>query len=157
MAWGVFEYTHRGQWSVLGSLTGAIAGLIAVTPASGFVGIDGSLAIGAISGAVCYLSVVNFKRLTGIDDSLDVFALHGVGGLIGTVLTPVFATVSIAPVTASVLTNTLGALAVMAYAGIATVENLKLISMFTRLRVNEEAEKVGLDMAQHGEMLAPNA
>ena len=157
MAWGIFEYTHRGQWSVLGSLTGAIAGLIAVTPASGYVGIDGSLAIGAISGAICYLSVVNFKRLTGIDDSLDVFALHGVGGLIGTVLTPVFATVAIAPVTASVLTNSMGALAVMAYAGIGTVVILKAISMFTRLRVNEEAEKVGLDMAQHGEMLAPNA
>jgi ammonium transporter, Amt family len=157
MAWGIFEYTHRGQWSVLGSLTGAIAGLIAVTPASGYVGIDGALAIGAASGAICFLCVVNFKRLTGIDDSLDVFALHGVGGLIGTVLTPVFATVSIAPVTASVMTNTLGALAVMAYAGIGTVLILKGISLFARLRVDAEAEKVGLDMAQHGEMLAPNA
>jgi Amt family ammonium transporter len=157
MLWGLCEYMRRGQWSVLGTMTGAIAGLIGVTPASGFVGVNGALAIGAIAGVVCFFAVVGFKSATGIDDSLDVFALHGVGGLVGTLLTPVFATAAIAPVTATVWTNALGALAVMAYAGGMTWLILRLIGMFMRLRVDSEQEKVGLDIAQHGEMLAPNA
>jgi Amt family ammonium transporter len=148
---------RRGQWSVLGSFTGAIAGLIGVTPASGFVGIDGALIIGAITGALCFFSVVYFKARTGIDDSLDVFALHGVGGLVGTLLTPALATAAVAPITATVWTNAIGALAVMAYAGAATWIILALIGVVTNLRVDAESEKVGLDVAQHGEMLAPNA
>ncbi|MFM9886091.1 MAG: ammonium transporter [Burkholderiales bacterium] len=154
--WGFCEYVQRGQWSVLGTLTGAIAGLIAITPASGFVGVDGALAIGTAAGAICFLAVVNFKRLTGIDDSLDVFALHGVGGVVGTLLTPAFATPAVAPVTATMLTNSLGAFAVMAYAGIGTVIILRVIAMFVYLRVDAAAEKAGLDVTQHGEMLAPN-
>jgi Amt family ammonium transporter len=157
MLWGFCEFMRRGQWSVLGSMTGAIAGLIAVTPASGFVGINGALAIGAIAGVICFFAVVGFKSMTGIDDSLDVFALHGVGGIVGTLLTPVFATVAIAPVTATVLTNGLGALAVFVYAGVATWVILRLIGLIIPLRVDAEQEKVGLDIAQHGEMLAPNA
>lgn len=157
MLWGACEFMRRGQWSVLGSMTGAIAGLIAVTPASGFVGVNGALAIGAIAGVVCFFAVVRFKSLTGIDDSLDVFALHGVGGIVGTVLTPVFATTSIAPVTASWWSNSIGGLAVIAYGGAMTWLILRFIGMFVRLRVDTEEEKVGLDIAQHGEMLAPNA
>jgi ammonium transporter, Amt family len=156
MAWGLCEYIKRGQWSVLGMMTGAIAGLIGVTPASGFVGVDGAMAIGAIAGAVCCVAVVTFKSRTGIDDTLDVFALHGVGGLIGTVLTPVFATATIAPVTATVLTNLTGGLAVMAYAGGMTWLILKVISIVVPLRVGQTEEKVGLDISQHGEMLSPN-
>jgi Amt family ammonium transporter len=155
VAWGGCEYLRRGQWSVLGMMTGAIAGLIAVTPASGFVGPDGALYIGAISGVCCFAAVAWFKSTTGVDDSLDVFALHGVGGLVGTVLTPVFALGSIAPVTATVWVNTVGALAVMAYAGVATWVMLVILSMFMRLRVDGTEEKVGLDIAQHGEMLTP--
>jgi Amt family ammonium transporter len=83
--------------------------------------------------------------------------LHGVGGLVGTLLTPVFATAVIAPVTASVWTNAVGALAVMAYAGVATWIILRLIGLVTRLRVKPEAERVGLDIAEHGEMLSPGA
>jgi Amt family ammonium transporter len=101
MFWGLCEYVRRGQWSVLGSLTGAIAGLIGVTPASGYVGIDGALIIGAVTGAVCFFAVVHFKAKTGIDDSLDVFALHGVGGLVGTLTTPVMATAAVAPTSSS--------------------------------------------------------
>ncbi len=157
MFWGICEYARRGQWSVLGSFTGAIAGLIGVTPASGFVGIGGALLIGAAAGVVCFFCVVYFKAVTGIDDSLDVFALHGVGGLVGTLLTPLLATTAVAPVTATVWTNGLGALAVMAYAGGATWIILKVIGIVLTLRVDAEAEKVGLDVAQHGEMLAPNA
>ena len=143
MLWGFCEYMRRGQWSVLGMMTGAIAGLIAVTPASGFVGINGALSIGAVAGVLCFFAVVYFKAKTGIDDSLDVFALHGVGGLIGTVLTPVFALTAVAPVTATVWTNTLGALAVMAYAGAMTWVILKTISIFMSLRVDAAQEKVG--------------
>jgi Amt family ammonium transporter len=157
MLWGLCEYLRRGQWSVLGSMSGAIAGLIAVTPASGFVGINGALVIGAAGGIACFFAVVSFKARTGIDDSLDVFALHGVGGVVGTLLTPVFATAAIAPVTATVWTNGLGALAVMAYAGAMTWVILRTLGFFVKLRVDAEEEKVGLDIAQHGEMLAPDA
>ncbi len=156
MAWGLCEYIKRGQWSVLGMMTGAIAGLIGVTPASGYVGVDGALAIGAVAGVICCVAVIAFKSRTGIDDSLDVFALHGVGGVVGTVLTPVFATDAIAPVTATVWTNLTGGLAVMAYAGGMTWLILKVISIAVPLRVGHTEEKVGLDISQHGEMLSPN-
>jgi Amt family ammonium transporter len=155
--WGLCDYSKRGQWSVLGMMTGAIAGLVAVTPASGYVGISGALAIGALGGVGCFFAVVHFKARSGIDDTLDVFALHGVGGLIGTALTPVFATAAIAPVTSTAMVNTLGGLAVMAYAGLMTWMILKLISFFASLRVSAAEEKVGLDIAQHGEMLTPSA
>ncbi len=157
MVWGYSEYLRRGQWSVLGMMTGAIAGLIAVTPASGFVGFGGALAIGSAAGVVCFFAVVYFKSVTGIDDSLDVFALHGVGGLLGTVLTPIFALASVAPVTATVWTNCIGAVAVFAYAGGMTWIILKVISLFMSLRVGAAQENVGLDISEHGEMLAPTA
>lgn len=157
VVWGMCEGVSRGQWSVLGMMTGAIAGLIAVTPASGFVGVDGALVIGAAAGAVCYVAVVNFKARTGIDDSLDVFALHGVGGLLGTVLTPMLANASIVPVTASVLTNAVGGVAVMAYAAGMTWVILRFIGLFVALRVDATSESVGLDISQHGEMLSPSA
>ncbi len=157
VAWGLGEYVRRGQWSVLGTISGAIAGLIAITPASGFVDLYGALAIGAAGGFACFGCVMVFKARTGIDDALDVFALHGVGGLVGTVLTPVFASADIAPVTAGVLTNTLGALAVMAYAGGMTWLILRGIGLVMKLRVKAEHERVGLDIAEHGEMLSPGS
>jgi len=154
LCWGVAEMFRRQQMSVLGMATGAIAGLIAVTPASGYVGVGGALAIGAIAGIVCFVVVTGFKHYTGIDDSLDVFALHGVGGVVGTLLTPVFALKSIAPVTADVATNALGAAAVMAYTGLMTWGILKLLDFIAGLRVTARDEHVGLDLAQHGESLA---
>lgn len=155
--WGICEHIHRGQWSVLGTMTGAIAGLIAITPASGFVTIPGALAIGAAGGVLCFLCVVNFKARTGIDDTLDVFALHGVGGLVGTALTPLFASAAVAKVTAGVGTQLLGALAVMAYAAVATWLILRVLAFFVPLRVDAEKEQVGLDIAEHGEMLSPQS
>ena len=155
--WGICEHIHRGQWSVLGTMTGAIAGLIAITPASGYVTPPGALAIGAASGVLCFLCVVNFKARTGIDDSLDVFALHGVGGLVGTVLTPVFASAAIAQVTANVGTQLLGALAVAAYSMGATWLILRTLGLIMALRVDAAQEQVGLDISEHGEMIAPNA
>ncbi len=154
--WGYCEYIKRGQMSVLGMATGAIAGLIAVTPASGYVGVLGSMSIGAAAGVICFLAVTNFKDKTGIDDTLDVFALHGVGGLVGTILVPLFALKEIAPVTATVATQALGALAVMAYAGIVTALILWLINAVIGLRVDADSEKMGLDVSQHGEMLGSN-
>jgi Amt family ammonium transporter len=154
-AWGVCEYLRRGQGSVLGMMSGAIAGLIAVTPASGFVAMDGALAIGAVSGACCFVAVTWFKSTTGIDDSLDVFALHGIGGLIGTVLTPPFASEAIAPITATVWVNLGGALVVLVYAAAASWTLLQLMGLFMNLRVDSTAERVGLDIAQLGEMLVP--
>jgi len=157
MAWGLCEYGKRGQWSVLGMMTGAIAGLIGVTPASGFVGVGGAIAIGTAAGVMCCIAVITFKSLTGIDDSLDVFALHGVGGLVGTVLTPVFATAMIAPVTATVVTNVTGGLAVMAYAAGMTWLILRTMYIVIPLRIGQTEEKVGLDISQHGEMLTPKS
>jgi ammonium transporter, Amt family len=154
--WGYCEYIKRGQMSVLGMATGAIAGLIAVTPASGYVGIVGAIVIGAAAGVLCFLAVTNFKEKTGIDDTLDVFALHGIGGLVGTILLPLFALKEIAPITATVVTQTMGALAVMAYAGIMTAIILWLIKATIGLRVDADSEKMGLDVSQHGEMLGSN-
>jgi len=155
--WSLCDHMRRGQWSVLGMMTGAIAGLVAVTPASGFVGVGGALAIGAVAGVACFFTVAHFKARIGIDDPLDVFALHGVGGLLGTALTPLFASSAVAPVTSTVLANTLGALAVMAYAGAMTWGLLKLVALCVPLRVSPSDETIGLDMAQHGEMLSPTA
>lgn len=153
LCWGVAEMFRRQQMSVLGMATGAIAGLIAVTPASGYVGVGGAMAIGAIAGVVCFGVVTTFKHFTRIDDSLDVFALHGVGGVVGTVLTPVFALKAIAPVTADIATNALGAAAVMAYTGLMTWGILKALDFIAGLRVNARDEHVGLDLSQHGESL----
>jgi Amt family ammonium transporter len=154
--WGLCEFVKRKQMSVLGMATGAIAGLIAVTPASGYVGVMGGLVIGAVAGVVCFVAVTNFKEITRIDDTLDVFALHGVGGLVGTVLTPVFALKEIAPITATVATNLLGAAVVMLYAGAVTWVILMVVKPLAGLRVSAEDERIGLDVSQHGEMLSPN-
>ena len=152
--WGLSEFVHRGKFSVLGMATGAIAGLVAITPASGYVGELGGAGIGSISGIVCFIVVTRFKSMTGIDDSLDVFALHGVGGLIGTILTPVFALKEIAPITATILTNLTGGLAVAAYAAVMTWLILQLVKPLAGLRVSADDERVGLDISQHGEMLS---
>lgn len=151
--WGVCEYVRRGQFSVLGMSTGAIAGLVAVTPASGYVGPLGAAAIGSAGAVACFFAVTRFKQMTHIDDTLDVFSLHGVGGLVGTVLTPVFALESIAPVTASLATNVLGACAVFAYSAGMTWVILLLVKPLAGLRVSPQDEKIGLDIAQHGEMM----
>lgn len=154
--WGLCEYVKRGQMSVLGMATGAIAGLIAITPASGYVGILGALCIGGVSSVICFFAVTNFKSRTGIDDTLDVFALHGVGGLVGTVLVPVFALSAIAPVTASIWTNAIGAVAVLAYSGVMTLLIMLVVKVVVGLRVDDKSERLGLDITQHGEMIAPN-
>ena len=118
---------RRGQWSVLGSFTGAIAGLIGRDARLGLRRHRRRADHRRVTGVVCFFAVVDFKARTGIDDSLDVFALHGVGGLVGTMLTPVLATAAVAPITATRVDQRLGALAVMAYAGARHLVILKLI------------------------------
>ncbi len=152
--WGLCEYTQHGKFGVLGMATGAIAGLIAVTPASGYVGVMGASIIGAAAAVACYLAVTRFKSWTGIDDSLDVFALHWVGGFIGTILTPVLALPAIAPITSTFTTNLIGALAVTAFAGGMTFVILMIVKPLAGLRVTAKEEDIGLDLAQHGEMVA---
>ena len=153
LVWVLCELVQRSKASVLGMVSGAIAGLVAVTPASGFVDFSGALTMGASAGLVCFLVATKFKALTGIDDSLDVFALHGVGGLLGTMLTPVLASGVIAPVTSSFMSNTLGALAVMLYTAVMTWVILLLVKFIVGLRVSEKEESLGLDLAQQGETL----
>lgn len=152
-AWGLVEYVIRGRFSVLGMATGAIAGLVAVTPASGYVDVTGAAIIGTVSGLCCFFAVTQLKRRTGIDDSLDVFALHGVGGFVGTVLTPVLALREIAPITATILTNLTGAVVVMLYAGAMTFVILLIVKPLAGLRVSADEERIGLDLAQHGETI----
>ena len=112
--------------------------------------------MGLCAGVVCYLAATQFKSVSGVDDSLDVFALHGVGGFLGSALTPFLASAAIAPVTATVLSNTLGAAAVMAYSGGMTWLILWVIRRFVALRVSPAQELEGLDLAQHGETLLPD-
>lgn len=150
LVWGMCEMLRRNQMSVLGMATGAIAGLIAITPASGYVGVGGALAIGAVGSVACFFAVTGFKSVTGIDDALDVFALHGVGGFVGTLLTPLLALPGVGG-TASFLVNLIGGLAVMAYAGLMSFVLLKFIQLAIGLRVTDKQESVGLDLAQHGE------
>lgn len=152
--WGICELVQRRKVSVLGLSSGAIAGLVAVTPAAGYVEVWGAILMGLCAGSACYLAATQFKALTGIDDSLDVFALHGVGGLLGSVLTPLLASAAIAPVTATVWSNTTGAILVMAYACVMTWAILSAIRFFAELRVTPSQELEGLDLVQHGEQLS---
>ena len=151
--WGLCELVQREKISVLGLSSGAIAGLVAVTPAAGYVDVWGAVQMGGCAGLVCYLAATQLKSLTGIDDALDVFALHGVGGFLGSVLTPLLASSAIAPVTATVWSNTVGAIAVMAYSFVISWAILQGIRMFVDLRVTRSQEQEGLDLAQHGEQL----
>lgn len=153
IAWGLCDFVRRQQVSVLGLATGVISGLVAVTPASGYVGLLGATVIGFAAGIVCYLAVSGFKSLTGVDDTLDVFAIHGVAGLLGTALTPLLALPEVAPVTSTLWVNAGGALAIAAYAAVGTGAILLLgVRPLAGLRVSVEAERLGLDAAEHGEL-----
>jgi Amt family ammonium transporter len=151
LAWMLVEWVVRGTPTLLGLCSGAVAGLVAITPASGFVDPKAALAIGAIAGIGCYWGATGLKRLLGADDSLDVFGVHGVGGTIGALLTGVFAVPAIGGVAGSVATQAIGVGATLAYSGAATAAILWLIDMTIGLRVTEDQERVGLDQSLHGE------
>jgi Amt family ammonium transporter len=158
LGWMFAEWIAKGKPSVLGICSGAVAGLVAITPASGFVGPMGALVIGVAAGVICFWSAVYLKNMLGYDDSLDAFGVHAIGGIIGALLTGVFAVKAIGG-TAGVLegnpgqflTQLWGVLGTLVYDAIATFIILKVVDVVIGLRVTEEQEREGLDLALHGE------
>jgi len=151
LSWMAAEWIAKGKPSVLGIVSGAVAGLVAITPAAGFVDAKGALAIGLISGAVCYWSATSLKHMLKYDDSLDAFGVHGVGGIIGALLTGIFAVKEIGGVEGNLMTQAVGVGATVVYCAIVTFILLKLLDMVMGLRVSEEEEREGLDVVLHGE------
>lgn len=136
---------------MLGIISGAVAGLVAVTPAPGFVGVTGAIVIGIVAGVVCFWSATWLKHKFNYDDSLDAFGVHGVSGIIGALLTGVFAVKDIGGFDDSVLVQAKGVLVTLVYSGIVSFVLLKIIDMVMGLRVTEEEEREGLDVSLHGE------
>jgi Amt family ammonium transporter len=159
LAWMFCEWARYGKPSVLGIVTGMVAGLGTITPASGFVGPLGALAIGAAAGIACFFATGYMKRALGVDDSLDVFPVHGVGGVLGTILTAVFAATAFGGVGYAegmtmgrqLLVQVVGVLATAAWSGIVTFALLKIGGTLAAMRVTAEAETEGLDTALHNE------
>ncbi|HEY3700477.1 MAG TPA: ammonium transporter [Spongiibacteraceae bacterium] len=154
LTWMAAEALLRSRASLLGACSGAIAGLVAITPASGFVGVEGALCIGLAAGAGCYWGATGLKRLLGADDSLDVFGIHGVGGIIGALLTGVFASRDICGVDGNLAAQAIGVLATLCYSAGMTYVILQAIAWTIGLRVSPEQERSGLDITQHGEQIA---
>jgi Amt family ammonium transporter len=162
LAWMFTEWAARGKPSVLGIISGAVAGLVAITPASGFVDPRGALLIGAAAGVVCYWSTSGLKRALGYDDSLDAFGVHGVGGALGAILTGVFAVAWVGGAGKSglidgnphqVITQLYGVMCTIVYDAIASLVLLKLVDLTIGLRVDGDVEREGLDLAIHGEVV----
>ncbi|RKZ82867.1 MAG: ammonia channel protein [Candidatus Parabeggiatoa sp. nov. 1] len=160
LAWMLSEWVSHGKPSALGIASGAVAGLVAITPASGYVGPMGALAIGAAAGVGCFLAATKVKRAFGYDDSLDVFGVHAVGGIIGAILTGVFAATTLGgagfgegntTMGAQVIAQLIGVVATIGFTAIMSVIILKVIDVIIGLRVDEEQETEGLDMALHDE------
>jgi Amt family ammonium transporter len=163
LAWMFTEWKLRGKPSVVGLISGAVAGLVAITPASGYVDTVGALWIGGAAGVICYLACAKIKPLFGYDDSLDCFGVHGVGGFIGALLTGVFATSSITGSDSvkgwidgnpgQVIVQLEGIACTIAWCGLMTLVIAFVLEKTIGLRVSHEDEKKGLDFTQHGEML----
>lgn len=151
LTWTMAEMIRRGKPSVLGMVTGAVSGLVAITPASGFVGLTGALAIGAVAGVVCYWGATTLKSMLGYDDSLDVFGVHALAGITGALLTGVFVQPEIGGVDGNVATQALGVLVTVLYVGGVTLLILFFLKKTVGLRTSEKAENAGLDVPLHGE------
>nr|WP_242671915.1 ammonium transporter [Stutzerimonas kirkiae] len=157
VGWLLAETLRNGKPTALGAASGALAGLVAITPACGFVGPIGAIVMGLVSGVVCFYAIVVVKRRLGYDDSLDAFGLHGVGGIVGSLLTGVFASTSLGgfeeiAIGAQLWIQLKSVLFTLAYCIIVTFILLKITSLFTRgLRVSEEDEQLGLDISAHNE------
>lgn len=155
IGWTALEWFDHKRPTLLGMLSGIVAGLVGITPAAGFVDPKGAFLIGIVSGPACYAGAVWLKRALKYDDSLDAFGVHGVGGIVGALLTGVFASAAINPVGegANILNQAIGLLAVIAWSGIGTWIILMICKFTTGLRVSREDEIEGLDYTQHGESI----
>ncbi|MDM8558294.1 ammonium transporter [Candidatus Marithioploca araucensis] len=160
LAWMFSEWVSHGKPSVLGIASGAVAGLVAITPASGAVGPMGAMAIGAASGIGCFFAATRLKRVFGYDDSLDVFGVHAMGGIIGAILTGVFAATTLGgagfggdntTMSTQVIAQLIGVVATMGFTAVMSFIILKVIDIIMGLRVDEEQEIEGLDIALHEE------
>ena len=163
MSWMFYEWIKFGKPTALGTVTGMVAGLGTITPASGFVGPAGALVIGILAGLICFNAVQIIKRVLKIDDSLDVFPVHGVGGMLGTILAGVFASTQLGifsgqgfaeginSISEQVSVQVIGVIATALYTAIVTYIILKVVAMFVDLRVGSEDEVEGLDIASHEE------
>ena len=160
LSWVLLEYIINKKPTVLGSISGALAGLVSITQGAGYVTPFAALFIGFVGGVFSYFAIVTLKKKLGYDDALDAFGCHGVAGLWGAVATGLFSTLSVNPTGANglfygsahlLMVNVLSALSVAAYAAIATFVILKVISLVTKLRVDKDEESLGLDLSLHGE------
>jgi Amt family ammonium transporter len=158
--WMLVEWIIRGKPTVIGICSGAVAGLVAITPASGFVGPVGAMAIGVAAGVLCYWGVTGLKRMLGADDALDCFGVHGVGGIVGALLTGVFAISEYGGTSgliegnaAQMINQVQGIVVVFVYDAIVSLILLKIIDAVIGLRVSDEVEREGLDLALHGEVV----
>jgi len=158
LAWMFAEWMLRGKPSMLGVASGVVAGLVAITPAAGLVGPMGGIVLGAVAGVGCLWGVTGLKKALGYDDSLDVFGIHGIGGIIGAIGTGVFVSPALGGVgvadysmAGQVATQATGVLITVAWSGVVSLVLFKLIDLSIGLRVSEEQEREGLDTASHGE------
>jgi len=160
LAWMLAEWTKHGKPSILGAVTGAVAGLVAITPASGSVGPMGAIAIGFLSGVICFWSATSLKRALGFDDSLDAFGVHGVGGIVGALLTGIFSAESLGgqglgdghtSIGSQFIAQLISVIFTIVYSGILSFIILKIVDAVVGLRVSQEDEVSGLDIALHDE------
>ncbi len=153
LSWMAAEWLVRGRPSLLGLCSGLVAGLVAITPAAGFVTPRSAVVFGLVAGVACYWGATALKRMLNADDSLDVFGVHGVGGIVGSLLTGVFANKAISGVEGNVLTQLVGSASVIVYSLLATALALWITSLFVSLRVGENSEIDGMDISQHAERM----
>jgi len=151
LSWMFAEWMFKGKPSVLGIASGAVAGLVAITPASGFVDTSGALVIGIAAGVICFWAATSLKHMLGYDDSLDAFGVHCIGGIVGALLTGVLNVKEISGVDGSFTTQLLGVSVTLIYGFVMSWIILKVIDIVIGLRVTEEEEREGLDLALHGE------
>ena len=166
MSWMIFEWLLKGKPSMLGAASGSVAGLVAITPACGFVGPMGGIIIGLLAGVICLWGVNGLKRMLGADDALDVFGVHAVGGILGSILTGVFVSPALGgtgvydyvankvadfDMTTQVISQLWGVGVAILWSGIVALIAYKIVDMIVGLRVTEEVEREGLDINEHGE------
>lgn len=160
ISWVAAEWLHHGKPTALGAASGLVAGLVAITPAAGFVSAGSAIIMGLIVGPLCYFAVSKIKFKLGYDDSLDAFGIHGIGGIFGALATGVFANTAINPAGSNgllygnphqLLVQATAVAATIVFAALVTFIILKVVSLFTSLRVTDEEEEIGLDLSQHGE------